>query len=97
MALAVKIHLPGQEMKETRVRSLGREDPLEEEMAPCSCILAREILWTEEPGGLQCRGSQRLRKLDVTEGLKTHTQELQGYQIWGSRSPPILIKGAGSG
>ena len=34
-------------------RSLGREDPLEEEMATHSSILAWEILWTEEPGGLQ--------------------------------------------
>jgi len=54
-------------MKETRVRSLGQEDPLEEEMATCSSILAWEILWTEEPGGLQSRGSQRVRELDATE------------------------------
>ena len=44
---------------ETRVRSLGREDPLEEEMVPHSSILAWEIPWTEEPGGLQSMGSQR--------------------------------------
>ena len=41
-----------QEMQETRVRSLGWEDPLEREMATCSCILAWKIPWTEEPGGL---------------------------------------------
>ena len=45
-------------MKETWVRSLGREDPLEKGMATYSSILAWRISWTEEPGGLQSRGSQ---------------------------------------
>ncbi|KAM7234546.1 hypothetical protein CapIbe_014704, partial [Capra ibex] len=45
-------------MQETRVGSLGRDDPLEEEMATHSSILAWEIPWTEEPGGLQFRGWQ---------------------------------------
>ena len=40
-------------VQETRIRSLGWEDPLEEEMATRSSILAWEIPWTEEPGGLQ--------------------------------------------
>ena len=40
-------------MQETRVQSLGQEDPLEEEMATHSSILAWEIPWTEEPEGLQ--------------------------------------------
>ena len=44
-----------------QVRSLGCEDPLEEEMATCSSILARIIPWTEEPGGLQSMGSQKVR------------------------------------
>ena len=39
--------------QETQGQSLGREDPLEEEMATLSSILAWEIPWTEEPGGLQ--------------------------------------------
>ena len=39
-------------MQETQVQSLGWEDPLEKEMATHSSILAWEILWTEEPGGL---------------------------------------------
>ena len=39
-------------MQEMGVRSLGQEDPLEKEMATHSTILAREIPWTEEPGGL---------------------------------------------
>ena len=47
-------------MRETRVRSLGWEDPLEKEMATHSSILAWEILWTEEPGGLQSMGPQRV-------------------------------------
>ena len=40
---------------------LGWEDPLEEEMATHSSILAGKIPWTEEPGGPQCTGSQRVR------------------------------------
>ena len=47
-------------MQDTQVQSLGREDPLEKEMAIHSSILARIILWTEEPDGLQCMGSQWL-------------------------------------
>ena len=43
------------------VRSLGQEDPPEEEMATHSSILAWEIPWTEEPGGLQSTGSQRIK------------------------------------
>ena len=39
-------------MQKTRVQSLGREDPLEKDMAPHSSLLAWEIPWTEEPGGL---------------------------------------------
>ena len=42
------------------VRSLGREDPLEEDVATHSSILAGKIPWTEEPGGLQSMGSQRV-------------------------------------
>ena len=48
----VKNPLEMQDMQETQVRSLGREDPLEKEMAIHSRILARKIPWTEEPGGL---------------------------------------------
>ena len=49
-----------QEMQEMRVPSLGREDPLEEERAAHSSILAWRMPWTEEPGGLQSTGSQRV-------------------------------------
>ena len=46
-------------MWETWVRSLGREDPLEKGMAVHSSILTWETPWIEEPGGLQCMGSQK--------------------------------------
>ena len=55
-------------MKDTRVRSLGQEDPLEEEMATHSSILACGLPGTEEPGGLQSTGSQSWTR------LRTHTQ-----------------------
>ena len=57
MAQMVK-NLPAKQ--ETRVQSLGQEDPLEKEMATHSIILAWEVLWTEEPGGLQFMGWQRV-------------------------------------
>jgi len=53
-------------MKETWVRSLGREDPLEEEMATHCSILAWRIPRMEEPGGLQSMGSHRVRHRWVT-------------------------------
>ena len=48
-------------IQETQVRSLGLEDPLEEEMATHSSTLCWEIPWAKEPGGLQSVGSQRVR------------------------------------
>ena len=61
MALVVRTPLPLQVMQEIWVQSLGREDTLEECLATHSSILAWEIPWTEEPGGLQSIGSQRVR------------------------------------
>ena len=49
-------------MQETWVQSLGLEDPLEKAMATHSSIPAWRIPWTEEPGGLQSMGSQRVRQ-----------------------------------
>ena len=66
--------------QETRVGSLSQEDPLEEEMATHCNILAWEIQWTEEPGGLQSRASQRVR---TRLRMHTHTQ---------TRTMPICIK-----
>ena len=60
-------HLPA--MWETWVQSLGREDPLEKEMATHSSILAWRILWTEELGGLQSMGR---KESDTTERLHFH-------------------------
>ena len=48
-------------LQETWVQSLGWEDPLEEEMATQSIILAQRIPWTEEPGRLSSIGSHRVR------------------------------------
>ena len=50
-----------QETQGTQVQSLGWEDPLEEEIATHSSILALKVPWTEEPGRLQSMGSQRVR------------------------------------
>ena len=56
----------GRRLKETRVQSLGQEDPLEEGMATHTSILAWRIPWKEEPGGLQSMG---VAELDTTERL----------------------------
>ena len=48
-------------MRETRVRTLGWEDPLEKEMAIHPSTIAWKIPWTEEPGRLQSMGSERVR------------------------------------
>ena len=61
-------------MRETRVRSLGQEDPMEKEMATHSSILAWRIPWMEEPGRLQSTGSQsRTRLSDFTFFSLSHT------------------------
>ena len=56
-------------MQETQLQPLGREDPLEKEMATCSSMLAWKILWTEESGRLQSLGSQRVRHNLATKQL----------------------------
>ena len=61
-------NLPGmQEIREMWVRSLGSEDALQEGMATYSSILAWEIPWTEEPGGLQSMRSHRVRHKSATK------------------------------
>ena len=52
-------HTPGP-TQEMQIQSLGQEDPLEKDMATHSSIFAWKIPWTEEPGGLQSMGSQRV-------------------------------------
>ena len=61
-----------QEMQKMQVQFLGREDPLEEEMATHSSSLAWKIPWTEEPGGLQYMESQRRR----------HDWETNTFHYW---------------
>ena len=65
-------------MWETWVQSLGREDPLEKEMATHSRILAWRIPWTEEPGGLQSTGR---KESDTTEGLHFTSLHKQGVVV----------------
>ena len=63
-------------MQETRVGSLGWEDPLEKEMATHSSILAWRISWIEKPGGLQSMGSQRIRLIYLAAlGLSCNMQD----------------------
>ena len=66
-----RICLPVQELQQMWVQSLGQEDPLEQEMATCSCILAWKIPLTKKPGRLQSMESQ---KSDTTEQLSTHSE-----------------------
>ena len=61
-------------MQEMQVQSLGQEDPLEEEMATHSSILAWRIPWTEEPGGLQSMGSQRVKNDLVSKHTCWYTE-----------------------
>ena len=63
-------------MQETCVQSLGWKNPLEEEIAIHSSILAWRILWTEEPGGLQSMGSQRVGHDLATKQLRTQVVPL---------------------
>ena len=65
-----RIRLP---MRETWFCSLGREDPLAQEMATCSSILVWKISWTEEPDGLQSRGLQRVGHNRATKHIQTNT------------------------
>ena len=67
MAQWKRIHLPMEKLQERQVQSLGREDPLEEEMATHSSILTGIIPWAEEPGRLQSMWSQKVRHNLVTK------------------------------
>ena len=85
------IHLPMQETQQTQVRSLGQENPLEEEMATYYSTLAREIPQTEKPGGLQFTGLQRVGH-DWSNGAYTHACDY----IWThSDNPGYLFVGQG--
>ena len=66
-------------MQETWIQSLSQEDPLEEEMATHPSIFAWEISWTEEPGRLLSRGSQRVRHNLVTRQQQDTTDTDDKY------------------
>ena len=68
--------------QEMLVWSLGQEDLLEKEMATHSNILAWKIPWTEEPGGLQSTGSQRVGHNWATDRLSTHTRTIHQWAKW---------------
>ena len=94
-----------QETQETWIWSLGQEEPLEEEMATHSSILAWRIPWTEKSGGLQPRGSQRVGHdwagtsvhpwpLASWSRLKVRLSDnflLHENQVWMARKPPDFV------
>ena len=83
MAQGIKNRLPTQETQENWIQSLYQEDPLEEEMATHSRILAWEIPWAEEPGGLQSKGPQRVRH-DWAHTQLTQTPECLSHPDCGA-------------
>ena len=93
MAQTVK-NLPA--VQETWVRSLGLEDPLKEEMATHSSILAWRIPWTEEPGGLQSTGSQGVVN-EAPEHVHVHTSAYFRYpqdnSAWGELPISTSVNG----
>ena len=86
-------------MQETRVRSLGWEDPLKKEMAAHSSILAWRIPWAEEPGGLQLMGVAKSRTQLKQLSMHTHLQGRQGSRgcIPGSPGESGLVSRGGQG
>ena len=68
-------------MQETPVRFLGWEDPLKEEMATHSSILAWRIPWTEEPGSLQSMGSTRVGYDLATQPTNQLTMEIEKTKL----------------
>ena len=66
-------NLPEMQEMQIWVQSLGWEDPLEEDMTTHSSVLARKILWTEEPGGLQTIGLQRVWQIEDCERFVEHS------------------------
>ena len=81
-------------MQERRVQALDREDPLEEEMATRTSILAWRIPWTEEPGGLQsigCIEVNKTERLNTHTHTHTHTQRLVIKHTNWRKSPRIAV------
>ena len=80
-------------MKKTWVWSLGQEDSLEEEMAMHSNILAWEIPWTEEPGGLQTMGLQNSQMWLSDQTITRISQGGENYHHFCRESLQILVTG----
>ena len=74
-------------MQETQVLSLGQEDPLEKEMTTHSSILVWKIPWTEEPGGLQSKGLQRVRYDWATKHPRLRRKAAH-WRVHGERQSP---------
>ena len=81
-----------QETLEMQFRSLGWEDPLEEETATHFSILARKISWTEEPGGLQSIGSQRVRHNCLTETTHKYSRPITSLSFCYSLLLAMLLR-----
>ena len=87
-------------MQETKIQSLGQEDPLEKEIATHPSILAWRIPWTEEPGGLHSMGSQRVghdwsdSRMSRLEKTKHHTIYRQAIWSteWAKPYSPVQIR-----
>ena len=71
VAQRLRICLPMQETQEMQIRSLSRQDSLEKRMTLYSNIIAWRIAWTEDPGGLQSRGSKSWTKLSTRTHVTT--------------------------
>ena len=86
-----------QETPELRIRSLGREDPMEVGMATYSSVLAWRIPWTEEPGGLQTMGSQRAGP-DCSDSASKHAGTVLKGLLWclKVKNPPANVTDSGS-
>ena len=83
-----------QETKKTWVRSLSWENPLEEAVATHSSILAWRIPWTQEAGGLQSMGSQRVDMTEVTEQVHwdpAHSLNCQHHHPWIQPDPVLWL------
>ena len=74
-------------MQETRVQSLGRNDPLQKGMATHFSILAWRIPWTAEPGGLQSMGSQRVRTTEQLTPSFSHQFPFKTFE----KRPEIFV------
>ena len=80
-----------QETKETRVQTLGQEDPLEEVMATFSSILAWRILWTEEPGRLQSMALQSVGHNWNYLECMLRVMQIAESRIWDSQQNILLV------